>query len=391
MPLVAAAPAFVLAALVALLIILAYKPLSTVIVSLLSVNIPVVGGALGDLVARGLDGVYTASLLFLDNYVQPIINVVLGPVAAVENAFEVVRGALDVYAAAIATFAEVDIPAALQAGLGITDQQLNIVELYVEGLITPEFQSFTTATDGVIQSYFRTAESDIAALAQRVAALPSVVAAAGLSATDVENLASTVARGAIAAAETTIGAQIQLAYTDATGYARSLITGVEADISRGVADAEQFATTAVNQAIGVITTDIDNDILGALAGIWTDVGAAIPELEGVIGTGDADILDALKRIDWTIPGSIAGVASLAGVTALTLTRFLRDCGIPNCQNLSQFGKDLSGLTALVGGADLTALLVELIHDPSNAYSTVESGFGAIITGAVSTARELLSV
>lgn len=184
---------------------------------------------------------------------------------------------------------------------------------------------------------------------------------------------------------------IQTGYADATSFAQGLFSTVETDIAHALSTAEAFTTTAINGVVGISATDIDNAITGALAGIYTDVDGAITDVVGVLGADDPDILAAVKAIPLAVPTDLAGLAALAGTSTLALTRYLRDCGIPNCQNLSQYGKDLQALLGMVSDASFLAFLVELVEHPGQANTVVQDTFGGVLTAAMAAGKSLLGV
>jgi hypothetical protein len=71
--------------------------------------------------------------------------------------------------------------------------------------------------------------------------------------------------------------------------------------------------------------------------------------------------------------------------------YLRECGVPNCVNLSQLGKDLQALLGLVEDASFLALIVDLIHNPAEGADIVNTVFGPVLNDALSDAKELLSL
>lgn len=386
-----AEPALVLAAIFAILFMLAWQTWGTAITNTLQVNIPFIGNVIGRLVSEALEAAYGASVGFFDNIVSPAINLVLGPVAAVENMFFAVGYTLDAYAAAIIGLASNQIPGGLAGIAAILDstawQNLQAAEIQAANAFQ-DARDIASAVEDDIQLQFSLAEQYTD---QRISYVLNLLGAAAVDLTQVTALATTAAQTVLASAETAIDNQIQLAYTDATAYAASLVTGVERDISSALATAEQFTTTAIGGAAGIITTDIDNAIAGALGGIYTDIDTAISDLVGVIGTTDADILAGVRAIPVSIPLDLAGVIAMAGATTLILTRYLKDCGIPNCQNLSQLGKDVQALLGLVDDASFLAFLTQIIQHPSDAPGVVSDTFGSAIDDTVNSFRSLVGV
>lgn len=180
----------------------------------------------------------------------------------------------------------------------------------------------------------------------------------------------------------------------ATGAISTTITSIENTVNAlagQVAGVEKtiasVATTAVAGGIGVITTDV----AGVAAAAWPDVIDAVDGAIDAAGTADADIVNALKAIPRAVPTDIAGV--IAGTLDLSIaaTRFLKDCGIPNCRNLSGIGNFLQDLLSDASLAALLAMLVEAIHDPEQAARDAISDLEGVINTGVSLAEDLVNV
>lgn len=391
MPLVLAAPALVVAALFAVLFMLAWSQWRNTIVHSLSISLPVVGNVIAGLVADGLDAAYETLVIIFDNVVNPAINLILGPIAAVENTFGVIRDTLDVYAAAIGQLALVTVPTAIQTGVDLTTHDLQVVIATADDYALGLFFNAQFLFNAEVQTFAQPLEVELAIHAHTLDAILSGLITTGVDPAQVTNLATAAAQSVVGAALAPFEGLIDTSYGQATSYAAGLFGQAEQDIADALARAEAYATTAVSNVVGLSVTDIDQAIAGALGGIYTDIDTAVSETVGVIGTGDADVLAGLRQIPVGQIASLAGVATLAGATTLTLARYLRDCGIPNCQNLSQFGNELQDLLSVVGDASFLALLVELIHNPSAAAATINDTFGSVISDATSTAKSLLGV
>lgn len=162
-----------------------------------------------------------------------------------------------------------------------------------------------------------------------------------------------------------IGSVLAYAETGLGRAAAALDAGIlEAERAAGqlalqaVTIAEGYASTAVTGAVRAIDTAVDD----ALAGILIDVGAAVTAVEGIIGTDLPDIGAALRAIPRDVV-DLAGVATLVGTVALTLTRYLETCGIPNCRNLSYLGRVLQDVIGMVEAGAFVAFVIEAIDHP----------------------------
>lgn len=391
MPLVVAAPVAVIAALLALAFLLAWKQFGTAITNALNVNLPVVGRVLGGLIADGLELAYASTLYWFDALLHPVVNFFLGPIAAIENPIMAIGYALDQTANAIVQLVAVRLPENFVAGIDLTISEANSI---IGTLSNTIYQNYGALSDVVSQIGADVAEGLAKANTytdEAIGRLEPLVTQALAEGGSIADLATSVAQSVVAAATADIASEISTAYDDATGYAAALFRTAESDITTALNEATTYTTTAIAGIAGITATDIEQGIAGALSGIYTDVDAAITDVIGIAGTGDADVIDAIRDIPTSIPLDIAGVASLAGATTLTLARYLRDCGIPNCQNLGQFGKDLQALLGLVADASFLSFLVELVEHPADAASTIDDTFGSIIGDTVSGFRDLVGV
>lgn len=180
------------------------------------------------------------------------------------------------------------------------------------------------------------------------------------------------------------------------------INAAEAAAAAGVAKAIGYTDTQVGKAIhtaettavtaaGVLVTDLDHAAAAAVGAVWPGVIGAVDELSDVLGSDLADIGQAVRAIPRAVPTDLA--AALAGVTALAIpaVRYMRDCGVPNCRNLSAVGRELQGLFGLVEGVAFLGVLGELVHDPAGAARMVQDDLGGIVDDTASAARQLLGV
>lgn len=179
----------------------------------------------------------------------------------------------------------------------------------------------------------------------------------------------------------------------ATGeaYTRAYATGVTSALTSEVAalDAKivTATSTAISGAVGVITTDIGN----IAATTWQDLDTAVTAATGVLATDFPDIGAWIKGLDITKALDIAGVTALSISTAGVIARYLEQCGIPNCRNLSAIGRALQDLFGAVEDGALLAFLIYLISDPEGAAAELQAVLGAIVDPLVSAGRDLLGV
>lgn len=171
----------------------------------------------------------------------------------------------------------------------------------------------------------------------------------------------------------------------------SELTTAEAYAAEQAANALSAATTATTAAVGALATDIDQEAAAIAAAVWPGVIDTVNGLEGVIGTDLPDIGAAVRAIPLAIPTTLAGV--LAGVEAISIPalRYMEECGIPNCKNLSKIGRDLQDLFSLIEGASFLTLLVEAVDDPIGTAHAINGFLSPIVDPVVSGTRDLLGV
>lgn len=211
---------------------------------------------------------------------------------------------------------------------------------------------------------------------------------------DVENLARHLATAATAdAAKALAGVKTQVygsihavegAYRAADTDLTKLVTSTAVTT---LGAAEHYTDLAIKTIKGIVVVDIPGVVAPVYDGLIEDVGV----LGGVIATDFPDLsslLDALPSTDGlTTAASIAGALTIARV----MTRYLSECGIGNCRNLSGIGRAFQDLFGIVEGGAFLALLAELIADPQGAAQDLDSFLSPIVDPLVSAGRELLGV
>lgn len=381
----------VLAALMALIFVLAWTVFGQQIIRLLNVDLPVIGNVLGGLIARTLEVTYDLTLGWLDQYIVPMVAFVARPVTAFATLFESVASGLETTFQAFAQVKDVLIPYAI--GTAVTDATNIIVavrsELQItDSLIVTEFDTALAAEHAYAAAAF-TYAGDLASFAINTAETyaGTLYNEALAAVNQAETLAITAAKGFAGEVATySLGL-----FNQVLTYAETGITALEGDVVKYYNDAltyaDHAATTAAAASIGALTTDVEQVFAKAWTGIRDDVDSVI----GVLGTDLPDILVDIQDIPIAIPASIAGAIGLSIPLARTIATYLRECGIPNCRNLSTYGQDLQALLGLVGDASFLAFLVELIHAKGDGYRVVEDAFGGLLNDTVSVARDMLSV
>jgi len=145
---------------------------------------------------------------------------------------------------------------------------------------------------------------------------------------------------------------------------------------------EQYASIAIHDAIRAV----DIAASGALAGIWpilvTDVDTLVTEIPDAL----SDLRDLVARIPRAIPGDLADALAGLGVMALPMLRYLVECGIPLCRNLSGLSGLLDDLLSDAVDIALVALLGQAARHPSQAARDILDAIGPVVNEAATLTR-----
>lgn len=167
------------------------------------------------------------------------------------------------------------------------------------------------------------------------------------------------------------------------------VRAVEHDIVAGLHTAEDFAAAAAHAAERAAILSIEVTATSATAVVDGLIIDELDDLLGAIATDFPDIRAALGKIDLSKVGELAGVLSITGAISLAMTRYLRECGIPNCRNLGSYGRYLQDLLALVGAGSLFAALAELVQDPEGAARATVDALDDVLDAGVGVVRDLI--
>jgi hypothetical protein len=162
---------------------------------------------------------------------------------------------------------------------------------------------------------------------------------------------------------------------------------IDAGVARAITVAEGYAAAQAANAIHVVDVEAAGALAAVADGLIIDVG----KLADVIGTDLPDIGAAVRAIPRAVPTDLAGTLGMVGALSVPMIRFMEQCGIPNCRNLSQVGRELRDLLGALEDGTLIAFLAMLCTDPQGAASVVTNDLAPIIDGAVGAARDLMGV
>lgn len=259
---------------------------------------------------------------------------------------------------------------------------------HVYNLAVGEAESLATRAEHSAEGYalhlYDAAKADILDVAHEAEALyAQAVQTAQSLAVQAESLAQSLAAGVASTALAEVQAVQHLAqslYADALDYADKLGAGV-------LSDAEHYAAGAIGAAV----TDIDHAVTGAVQGIWDGISTGVSDLEGALGVDLPDVGALVRAIPRAVPADIA--AAIAGAYAMSAVavRFMAECGVPNCKNLSKIGRELQALFSLVEGASFLAFIVGMVKDPQTTAQETVSLLSVIVKDELAAFRNLVGI
>lgn len=155
-----------------------------------------------------------------------------------------------------------------------------------------------------------------------------------------------------------------LAYSDAWGARlTSMIADVANTAAKDAASAFDHANAVIGERVAGLSTDIDTAARHGFDVAWKESARDLGALKDVIGH---DFPDISALLPWAEGAGIAGltgvIARLAATSAISV-RAIEDCVVPNCKNLSQFGKDLAELNSAASTAAMLAYIIAAVEDP----------------------------
>lgn len=383
--------AALVAALVALLVLYATGTLAHAIASVIP-NWHIIGlGHLRDAVLAGIDAGLAWCEDLMDDTIAPLAKFITAVIARPERLASSLVDLAGRMRGVAAWIVETYIPREVAALRKTVTAALVKAEAYAVAKVAA--LAHTVAADLVkAETYART---EVAGLAKTVEHDLSV--AETYAKTAVAGLAKTVAHDLAVAetyADTRVTALAKTVTADVNKLGAQVVAGVATAAAAATAAEQAAASAAVTTAtstISAVTGYVDLEVSKAVSAVWPEITDAVDGAIDAAGNADADITDALGDLAKAVPTDLVG--TIAGVTTISLamTRFLRDCGIPNCRNLSELGKFLENLLGLAGEGALLAMLLAMIHDPEQAAVDVQDDLGGLLSGAVDTVKGLLNV
>lgn len=154
---------------------------------------------------------------------------------------------------------------------------------------------------------------------------------------------------------------------------------------------ETWTTASIATAVAAVYHTVVTETHDELAVVWGAVSGTADVAIHDVGTMFPDVKDLLTNVPAEVPVTLAGM--LAGVAAITtpLSIALDRCVMPNCENLSQFGKDLKLLETGAIDVGLLALLAAAIAEPEPTAKVVYDGFVAPLYTVVTDVASVVGI
>lgn len=275
--------------------------------------------------------------------------------------------------------------------LNSTASWFNAAQTYALGL----YRAAVTDINGAVASalvtasgWFTTAERDTARLfATAETDITHALVTAELDAAALAGRVASAASAEFRAAETFAAGE-----TAALGAAvRGELSTLAGALTAGVATAEAVAAARLAAVQGGIYTDLETWADKAVTGWWPDAAGELDALRGTLGADFPWLRDLTAGLAGAGAIGLAGALIRSMATSQAVTRLATDCIVPNCRNLSPYGRDLSNLLGDVSTAALLAWLIEAAADPAGWARDTGAVLGPIASGATTAAKTLLGV
>ncbi len=238
--------------------------------------------------------------------------------------------------------------------------------LHLHDLLRATVLSWVTAARGYAFHLYRLAEGY---------ALRIVTAARAYAATLVHNL------------HVLLAADIAKAEALARAGIADTVSLVKSTAATTLDAAETFTVTEISKAI----TAVDIPVVGGITQVWDGLIDDVGALEGVLSTDFPDLTDLLGELDLTKALDLTGALAGSLVLSRVMTRYLRECGAPNCRNLGGLGHFLQDLLGAAGLAGLLTMLLDMIQDPEGAARRTADDLAGLVGDATGLASSLLGI
>ena len=378
-------------AIVALLILLASLPL----IRFLSQSLPdwrIPGlGSLRSSFVNGAQGAISGLEGWLDATLGSLASLISHPLFVLMRLFQDAAAGIESAAMAVGHTIDTVVPRAMHVAIGWAASVVNDARAYAHN-IAAEISGGVSRTVEADYVTLDKAVKDARTYAHNYAdgAAAKVQASVdSLGRTLSQDVAKTdaYATAAVRTLQATLGTELAAMAATVEGTVSGTVGAVVGQVKQLAGEVQSLAASAPSNLLG----QVDSAAVAAVAGLWPDITTAVDGAISAAGTADGDIRAALGDVSAAIPTNLVGVLAGVGTISLAMTRYLQDCGIPNCRNLSGFGQELQSLLGFVEDAALLGLITYMVTDPKDAAADINNGLTGLASGVVSDARTLFGV
>ena len=391
MPIAIPGLAAVAAALVALLIIFALVSFMQAMAHIVPVDWPIIGHTLRNMfLAVAAVGSAAAQWLMCD-IIRPIINIVMNPIVNFIKMLDSLEHFARSMAGSWGWLLDVQLPRLLAVAEGYAAHLVGAARTYALALvhnlaaaIVRDITAVRAYAAGLVHHWVLELEHAIGlARAYALALVHHYVLALEHDIAAVESHVIAYAR----AGDQALGRTIHAVEGEVATITATTVKLISSGVANAIKVSEAYTAAEVSRAIHLVDVDAVAKAATVFDGAIVDVGHLID----TIGTDLPDIGASLRSIATDVPGDLAAALTMTGALSIPMLRFMRECGVPNCRNLSQFGRELRDLLGALEDGALIAFLAMLCTDPQAATRFVVDDIGGIIDGAVGAARDLMGV
>lgn len=327
----------------------------------------------------------------MSDVIRPLIHAIIGPIQGFLRMLEGLANFASEAASSWVWLITKAIPGMVSKLLGRIASAIRAAETYAARIL----HTLAVAVSASIIRYYHLAIVAVHHLATAVLhdiALAKLYAHALVHTLAVDvakdiSLAYTKAVHYALAGDQALGRTIHALAGTVAGLEATSVKLVEDGVARAIQVSEAYSVAELSKAINLV----DVEAAKAIAAVAPDIIVDVGKLVDVIGTDLPAIGAAARAIPRAIPGDLTGTLALVGALSVPMLRYLEQCGIPNCRNLAQYGRELRDLLNVLEDGSLIALLAMLCTDPEGAARFVTSELSGIIDEAVGAARDLMGV
>jgi hypothetical protein len=136
---------------------------------------------------------------------------------------------------------------------------------------------------------------------------------------------------------------------------------------------------------------VDTEVTRGVGQHWPQLVTELGAATTAAGTELIGLRGLIEQVPARAPATLEAAAADPLAVTRVLTRALTECTIPNCRNLSKYGRDLHGLGEALGLAGLVGFLAYCVSHPHEAAVDTENTAVALLDGVTHEVSQLLGV